>query len=159
MKWRGLFIVLASGVVIASMPAAAGAGAGPATQTVKGKTSQNTPAYARIRDDNSVARVGVRYIADCRKPRHTVRGGIYWQDRADSRGFERSGERFSDGGRHRGRIGRLRGVFDSRMTGAPLPNGGWAGKFRVTVRVKNRRGKTIDTCRTGLRSWRVAGTT
>jgi hypothetical protein len=41
------------------------------------------------------------------------------------------------------------------MTGAPAGGGGWAGKFSVVVRVKNRKGRTIDVCKTRSQSWRV----
>ena len=154
MRWRGLFVVLAAGMASAALPAVAGAGSGAATKTVKGKTSQNLRAYVRVRADNSVARVGVRYRAKCRKRGRSVRAGLFWQDTADERGFERDGQTFSDGGRTTARSGGYRLLIDSTMSGAPSGSG-WAGKFKVKVTVRNRRGRTSDVCKTGSRSWTV----
>ena len=149
--WRAVFVAMA---VLCALPV----GASAATRTVKGKTSQGLRASAKIREDNSVARVSVKYRARCRK-RGEVRGGIFWQDSAGERGFERNGESFSDGGRFRVRQRRFRAAIDSKMTGAPASGGGWAGKFSVVVRVKNRRNRTIDVCKTRSRSWRVGAPT
>jgi len=154
MKWQGLFVVLAAGVASVALAPSAGAGSGAATKTVKGKTSQNLRAYVRIRANNSVARVGVRYKAKCRKRGRFVTAGLFWQDTASERGFERNGTAFSDGGRTRARSGGYRLIIDSTMSGAPAGSG-WAGRFKVRVTVKNRRGRTSDVCKTGSRSWNV----
>ena len=149
MRRRGLTIVISALATTCALPLAADA----ATRTAKGKTSQGLAASVRVRGDNSVSRVTVRYVAKCRKRGRSIRGGLFWRD-SPGRGFERNGTAFSDGGRTTARSGGYRLLIDSTMSGAPSGSG-WAGKFKIKVTVKNRRGRTSDVCRTRSRSWRV----
>ena len=65
MKWRGLFVVPAAAVAIAALPAVAGAGSGPVTETQEGRTSQRMPVSVEVGQDAQLVRVGLRYRAKC----------------------------------------------------------------------------------------------
>jgi hypothetical protein len=136
----------AAAMALGAIPATAGA----AMRKTVGKTSQGKQALVWVRDDNSVARVDVRYKAKCRKKGRSVTGRMYWRDRPQGP-FQRNGEAFSDGGETRDNEIKL----GTQMNGAPDPAGGWTGTFSITATVYNRRGKVRDTCKTGELSWKV----
>jgi hypothetical protein len=155
MKWRGLFVVPAAAVAIAALPAAAGAGSGPVTETQEGRTSQRMPVSVEVGQDAQLVRVSLRYRARCGNGT-TLRSRIVWQDEEGTdAGFERDADFFSYRDTSRGRYRGRRTIISSSLTGEPANGGGYEGKFSVRVRVRSRAGTTISTCRTGSQTYRT----
>ena len=139
---------------IAALPGVAGAGSGPVTEVLKGKTSQNLRADVRVGQDAQIVRVAVKYKARCRRSVH--RGRIVWRDEDGEAGFQRDADFFSFFDSSTTRVRRKRAIVTSTVTGEPANGGGYEGQFRLTIRVSNRSGRTIDTCRTGTQTYRVS---
>jgi hypothetical protein len=147
---RGLVVV----VLIAAMACALPAATNAAMRKAAGKTSQGLAALVWVRDDGSVALVKVKYKARCRAPGFRSSGVMYFRDN-ERKPFVRSGAQFSDGGKFEETIRGVRTVFNTSMSGGPSADGGFEGNFRVTTRYY-RKGKRIDFCQTGVRTWKVA---
>jgi hypothetical protein len=146
---RVLAGLLVGATALCALPAVANA----AMRKAKGKTSQRLPALVWVRDDGSVALVKVKYRARCRAPGFRSSGVMYYRDN-ERKPFVRSGAQFSDGGKFEDTIRGVRTVFNTSMSGAPSADGGFEGNFRVQTRYY-RKGKRIDFCQTGVRTWKV----
>jgi hypothetical protein len=146
---RVLAGLLVGATALCALPAVADAAMRKAT----GKTSQRLPAVVWVRDDGSVALVKVKYRARCRAPGFRSSGVMYYRDN-ERKPFVRNGAQFSDGGKFEDTIRGVRTVFNTSMSGAPSADGGFEGNFRVQTRYY-RKGKRIDFCQTGVRTWKV----
>jgi hypothetical protein len=146
---RVLAGLLVGATALCALPAVANAAMRKAT----GKTSQRLPAVVWVRDDGSVALVKVKYRARCRAPGFRSSGVMYYRDN-ERKPFVRNGAQFSDGGKFEDTIRGVRTVFNTSMSGAPSADGGFEGNFRVQTRYY-RKGKRIDFCQTGVRTWKV----
>jgi hypothetical protein len=146
---RVLAGLLVGATALCALPAVANAAMRKAT----GKTSQRLPALVWVRDDGSVALVKVKYRARCRAPGFRSSGVMYYRDN-ERKPFVRNGAQFSDGGKFEDTIRGVRTVFNTSMSGAPSADGGFEGNFRVQTRYY-RKGKRIDFCQTGVRTWKV----
>ena len=136
-------------VALCALPATASAAIRKAT----GETSQRLPALVWVRDDGSVSLLKVKYRARCRAPGFRSSGVMYYRDN-ERKPFVRSGAQFSDGGKFEDTVRGVRTVFTTSMSGAPSADGGFEGNFRVQTRYY-RKGRRIDFCQTGVRTWRV----
>jgi hypothetical protein len=146
---RVLAGLLVGATALCALPAVANAAMRKAT----GKTSQRLPALVWVRDDGSVALVKVKYRARCRAPGFRSSGVMYYRDN-ERKPFVRNGAQFSDGGKFEDTIRGVRTVFNTSMSGVPSADGGFEGNFRVQTRYY-RKGKRIDFCQTGVRTWKV----
>jgi hypothetical protein len=146
---RVLAGLLVGATALCALPAVANAAMRKAT----GKTSQRLPVVVWVRDDGSVALVKVKYRARCRAPGFRSSGVMYYRDN-ERKPFVRNGAQFSDGGKFEDTIRGVRTVFNTSMSGAPSADGGFEGNFRVQTRYY-RKGKRIDFCQTGVRTWKV----
>jgi hypothetical protein len=144
--WVGMLVCA---VGMSALPAVASAAMRKAT----GKTSQRLPALVWVRDDGSVSLVKVKYRGSCRARGFRSTGVIYYRDNT-RKPFVRDGALFSDGGTFEDTIRGVRTVFTTAMSGGPSADGGFEGNFRVQTRYY-RKGRRIDFCQTGVRTWKV----
>jgi hypothetical protein len=116
----------------------------------RGESGQGRLVTLRTADDGMLERIGVRWLAPCRRPTFTFRTRSFFRAPFDSA----SRDRFVDAGVNRMRMrDGLRAVVDVRVAGNRVSEQRWRGVFRVGVRVL-RGGRLIDRCYKRT-AWRV----
>jgi hypothetical protein len=142
---RALLVLVAVSVMAAALPAAASAA------TWKGKTRQGRRVVVQTGDDGNVSRVRIGWKARCEKGRYSSQ--TLFRSPLDSA----TATAFADEGSYRGHPTGYRARIWVRIGGSlHLGTSEWRGTFRVRVRVTDKDGERVDTCRlSGLR-WSAA---
>ncbi|HEY6694676.1 MAG TPA: hypothetical protein VI006_17625 [Solirubrobacteraceae bacterium] len=141
---RALLVIVAATVLAAALPAAASAA------TWKGKTRQGRGVVVQTGDDGNVSRVRIGWKARCEKGRYSSQTLFRSLDSATATAF-------ADEGSYRGHPTGYRARIWVHIVGSlDLGTSEWRGTFRVRVRVTDKDGERVDTCRlSGLR-WSAA---
>jgi hypothetical protein len=142
---RALLVLVAVSLLAAALPAAANAA------TWKGKTRQGRGVVVHTGDDGNVSRVRIGWKARCENGSYSSQ--TLFRAPLDST----TATSFADEGSYRGHPSGYRARIWVRISGSLDPGTSeWRGTFRVRVRVTDKDGERVDTCRlSGLR-WSAA---
>ena len=145
MRARVGVLVIAIGIMLVALPAAAGA------DEFRGTTVQGKPVLLRTNEAGQLRRFRIHWrTSDCSAPYRLKTGSTDFippYDRSTSR-------RFVDEGQYRGEVAHARLRYHVRLTGILLSEGRWGGTFSAKVWVKLDSGERF-TCEQDRLRWRA----